>query len=69
MADLQLVTTYPLRQAYYQTVVMAAAARILAGSTDPRHRSPEYVADFLRRLDGYLGEIAALLEEAGARQV
>ena len=69
MADLQLVTTPPLRRAFYQTVVVAATARVLAESTDPKHRSPEYIADFFRRLDGYLMEIAELLEEAGARQV
>ena len=69
MADLPLVTTHPLGQASYQTVVLAAPARVLAASADPRHRSPEYVADFFGRLDGNLKELAELLEETGARQV
>ena len=62
--DLAAVRKSPTEQARYKALVLAAVAKILAESTDPQHRSPEYIEGFCRRLEGHLEEIAGLL--AGA---
>ena len=64
MADRTVTFTSPTQEARYKALVLAAAAKILAESTDPQHRSPEYIEGFFRRLEGHLEEIARFL--AGA---
>ncbi len=63
MASRTVTFASPTQEARYKALVLAAA-KILAESTDPRHRSPEYIEGFFRRLEGHLEEIAGLL--AGA---
>ena len=67
MADAGVRFSDPIQQARYKALVLAAAAKLLAESADPLHRSPAYVEGFFRRLAGHLDEIAALLEATGAR--
>ena len=64
MADTGVTLTGPVERARYKALVLAAAAKILAESADPQHRSTDYIEGFFRRLEGNLEEIADLL--AGA---
>ena len=57
-------TARPTQAARNKPLGLAAAAKILAESTDPQHRRPAYSAGVFRRLEGHLEEIAGLL--AGA---
>ncbi len=64
MAGRAMTLASPTQEARYKALVLAAAAKVLAESTDPQHRRPEYIEGLFRRLEGHLEEIAGLL--AGA---